>query len=80
MDIWIKNGGEKGFPFGKKRFQKILEENQNISMNEQKDILLSELNIYQGEEERNDDISVVGIKITKSKSEKIDNKNENWII
>lgn len=75
-----QNGGEKGFPFGKKRFQKILEENQNISMNEQKDILLSELNIYQGEEERNDDISVVGIKITKSKSEKIDNKNENWII
>jgi len=58
-----QNGGEKGFPFGKKRFSKIIEENHALSCENQQEILLSELMDYQKCEERNDDVTVIGIKI-----------------
>lgn len=58
-----QNGGKKGFPFGKKRFTKILEENYKESMADQQEILLDTLLEYQNNEERNDDMTVVGIKI-----------------
>lgn len=58
-----QNGGDKGFPFGKKKFQKILETYQNYTHADQQEVLLNELADYQKDEERNDDITVVGIKI-----------------
>lgn len=58
-----QNGGEKGFPFGKKRFGNILKEYGEESFADQQEVLLEELYLYQGEEERNDDITVIGIKI-----------------
>ncbi|QKF67939.1 BvgS-like domain-containing signal transduction protein (PAS domain) [Arcobacter venerupis] len=58
-----QNGGDKSFPFGKKRFKKILEENYNLPFADQQEILLYDMQAYQGEEERNDDITIVGIKI-----------------
>jgi len=58
-----QNGGEKGFPFGKKRFQKFLENNHDEEFEEQKELLLYEMQGYQGEEERNDDITVVGLSL-----------------
>ena len=58
-----QNGGTKGFPFGKRQFTRIIEENKNNKMNKQKEILLEELITYQQDEERNDDITVVGFKI-----------------
>lgn len=58
-----QNGGEKGFPFGKKRFSTLVEKYQKHTFNEQKDALISDLLSYQDEEERNDDISIIGIKI-----------------
>jgi len=58
-----QNGGEKGFPFGKRRFSKIIEENHTLSFEKQQEVLLSELMDYQESEERNDDVTVIGIKI-----------------
>ena len=57
-----QNGGEKGFPFGKRRFSKLLEENYRLPFEEQKIILLSELLAYQKNEDRNDDVTVIGFK------------------
>ena len=58
-----QNGGEKGFCFGKKRFQKIILDNYQESMADQQELFLHELAKYQGQEERNDDVTVVGFKI-----------------
>lgn len=58
-----QNGGEKGFPFGKKRFKEIIEENHKEPMSVQQDILMDKLKLYQAKEERNDDITVIGVEI-----------------
>lgn len=53
----------KGFLFGKKNFVRIIKENQEQSFERQKDSLHNDLVEYQGKEERNDDVTIVGIKI-----------------
>ncbi len=58
-----QNGGKKGFPLGRKRFKTIIENKGDKSFNEQKNALVSELKSYQNNEERNDDITIVGIRI-----------------
>jgi len=61
-----QNGGEKDFPFGKKRFKNIIENNHTKAMNIQKDIFLDELNKYESmvpNSDRNDDMTVIGIEI-----------------
>uniref|UniRef100_UPI0025EA6644 PAS domain S-box protein n=1 Tax=Sulfurimonas sp. TaxID=2022749 RepID=UPI0025EA6644 len=58
-----QNGGEKGFPFGKKMFSALIQENQSKSLTEQKKILLDTIERYQGNEDRNDDLTLVGFKI-----------------
>jgi len=59
-----QNGGVKSFPFGKKRFKQIIEDNhKDLTMSEQKDIFEKELLDYQGDNERNDDITLIGFKI-----------------
>jgi serine phosphatase RsbU (regulator of sigma subunit) len=58
-----QNGGEKSFSFGKRRFIKLIEENYDKDMSQQKELFLEALASYQGEEERNDDITLIGIKI-----------------
>ena len=58
-----QNGGEKGFPFGKKRFKKIIEAYHQESMADQQEIFLNELETYQQEEIRNDDVTLIGLKI-----------------
>ncbi|WP_459977842.1 SpoIIE family protein phosphatase [Nautilia lithotrophica] len=57
-----QNGGKKGFPFGKKRFKSIIENNYFKPFNIQKEIFINELKIYQNTEERNDDITLIGFK------------------
>jgi len=57
-----QNGGEKGFPMGKKRFIKLLEENLSRSFEEQKILLQAYLKEWQDDQERNDDVTVVGFK------------------
>ena len=58
-----QNGGKKGFPMGKKRFRTIIEEYHEESLADQQEVLLEELFDYQGSEERNDDITVIGMRI-----------------
>lgn len=58
-----QNGGEKGFPFSKKRFIKLIQENADEPFADQQELLLYELQKYEGKEERNDDVTVIGLKI-----------------
>jgi serine phosphatase RsbU (regulator of sigma subunit) len=58
-----QNGGDKGFPFGKKRFCNIINEYRNESFADQQEVLLDELALYQGDEDRNDDVTLIGFKI-----------------
>jgi len=58
-----QNGGEKEFPFSKKRFSKLIDTHHAESFADQKEILLHELHKYQGTHERNDDVTVVGLKV-----------------
>lgn len=57
-----QNGGEKGFPMGKKRFIKLLEENIGQTMKEQQNTLEHAFDTWSGNEERNDDVTVVGFR------------------
>jgi len=58
-----QNGGSKGFPFGKKRFSNIIKEWHTHTMADQQEVFLNTLAEYQGDEETNDDITLVGLKI-----------------
>ena len=58
-----QNGGEKGFPFGKKKFQNLIKKHYKEAMKKQQEIFLDALSHYQGDEERNDDVTLVGFKI-----------------
>jgi len=56
-------GGDKGFSFGKKRFKKLIEELKDVSLKKQKQLFLQKLNEYQGDNERVDDVTVIGVEI-----------------
>ena len=59
-------GGKKCLPFGKKRFKNLLLKIKDLPMHKQKEIILKEFLNYEKECEENeriDDITVVGIKI-----------------
>jgi len=58
-----QNGGEKGFPFGRKRFMKMLSSFSHLPMEEQKKHFIDILSAYQGDEERNDDITFIGFSV-----------------
>jgi len=58
-----QNGGAKGFPLGKTLFLQQIVEQCQMPMLEQKNYLIEFLNTYQGESERNDDVTVIGFKI-----------------
>jgi PAS domain S-box-containing protein len=58
-----QNGGDKSFPFGKKKYTSLILENHHKTFANQKEILLDALSVYQRDEERNDDITMVSFKI-----------------
>ena len=58
-----QNGGDKGFPMGRKKFQSILQNNQEKTLAEVEGILFDALAEYQGKYESNDDITVVGVSL-----------------
>jgi len=61
-----QNGGEKDFPFGKKRFCNIIKENTQTSMKDIKKIFIDEIIKYEKaipDNERNDDITIIGFEI-----------------
>jgi ABC-type amino acid transport substrate-binding protein len=55
-----QNGGKKGFPMGRRRFHTSLLAYAHLPFPLQKEALLKELASYQGEEIRNDDITLIG--------------------
>jgi len=66
-----QNGGNKGFPFGKKRFKNIIQEYHGESMADQQEMFLYLMSQYEAEFkhecgehiERNDDMTVIGLTI-----------------
>ena len=62
-----QNGGSKDFPFGKKRFKKIILANYTKPMQQQQNIFLNEIEKYEAvmeeNHDRNDDITVIGFEI-----------------
>ena len=63
-----QNGGEKGFPFGKKRFGNIIKDNHTIPMQEQKTIFIDEMHKYETmipNNDRNDDMTLIAFEIGK---------------
>ncbi|MEA2050774.1 MAG: SpoIIE family protein phosphatase [Campylobacterota bacterium] len=61
-----QNGGEKDFPFGKKRFSKLIESNYKEHMSLQKDIFIENMNRYESSvknNDRNDDMTLIGFTI-----------------
>jgi len=63
---WDQNGGPKGFPLGRKKFKRLLEEIHGLPFKEQRMHLIDALEKWQGKNERNDDITVMGLQ-TKTK-------------
>jgi hypothetical protein len=64
-----QNGGDKDFPFGKKRFSNIIKANHALSMEQQKEIFIAQLSHHEQQiidNERNDDITLIGFSIGKS--------------
>ena len=62
---WDQIGGEKERSFGKKRLKNLVENIYEQPMLIQKERLMSTLQQYQGDIERNDDVTFIGIKIDK---------------
>ncbi len=60
---WDQNGGEKGLPYGKKRLKKMLDEIHKESMADQQEEFLYTFESYKAENEINDDVTVIGLKI-----------------
>jgi len=58
-----QNGGNKGFPMGRKRFQALLLAHARLPLPAQREALLADLAAYQGEETRNDDITLIGFSL-----------------
>ncbi|MEA3314790.1 MAG: SiaB family protein kinase [Campylobacterota bacterium] len=61
-----QNGGEKDFPFGKKRFQNIIKNNHIKNMNFQKRMFLKNMKEYESmveNNDRNDDMTVIAFEI-----------------
>lgn len=61
-----QNGGEKGFPFGKKRFLNMIEECGHEPMPEQQEIFMYKMAEYEEmieENDRNDDVTVIGLTV-----------------
>ncbi|MEN6327162.1 MAG: cache domain-containing protein, partial [Syntrophomonas sp.] len=60
--LFDQNGVENEYGFGSKRFQALIDEIHEQSMNNQKDTILTTLNGYMGSEDQRDDIAIIGFK------------------
>ena len=70
-----QNGGDKDFPFGKKRFGNIIKENHFKPMIDQQNIFANEMKEYEGKIEnndRNDDMTLIAFEIDKQSDLKED--------
>ena len=60
MALWINSGGWNGFRLVKKRFKQLLQDNSPHDFDEQSENILQALKEYKGDNERQDDVTVVG--------------------
>jgi PAS domain S-box-containing protein len=58
-----QNGGAKGYPYGKKKFQQLLLDKHHLDFAEQKKIYLDAIHEYRGSEDTTDDMTFVGLKV-----------------
>ena len=58
---WDQNGGPKDFPMGRRKFKKLLTEIYTLSFHQQKSRIEETLREWQGDNERNDDVTVMGL-------------------
>lgn len=56
-------GGEKGFPFGKRRFMEFMASVSKMPLARQEEELMQEFSRYQGDQSRRDDMTVLGFEI-----------------
>lgn len=56
-------GGEQQFSFGKRRFSELIGEHFQKPMREQKCIFKDTLSLYQGANDRNDDVTMIGLRL-----------------
>ena len=60
-----RGGDKRKLPFGNKRFMNMIKNNFYTTMPKQKDVFLDILQKYRDNTDRNDDISLIGLKINK---------------
>lgn len=58
-----QNGGEQDYSFGRRRFARLLQEAEGLSLAEQKSWFLSQLDEYKGNAGQRDDITLLGLKL-----------------
>lgn len=58
-----QNGGKKGFPLGRRRFEEILQEVSSYTLKDQKALFLKFFEAYKAQEEQNDDITLIGFQV-----------------
>jgi len=61
--ITDQTGGDKGFPYGNKKFKNLLLSIQKQTMENQQKTIHKTLKEYQGDEHRRDDVTVIGFKL-----------------
>jgi CHASE2 domain-containing sensor protein/serine phosphatase RsbU (regulator of sigma subunit) len=59
-------GGEKSLPFGKRRLKQFLLELHQLNATQQKNQLMERFLIYQGKQNRRDDITIIGLNFNSS--------------
>ena len=58
-----QTGGQKGFPFGNRRLKELLVKYSDLPMNEQKKMIMADLEAYRGKKARLDDLTMVGFMV-----------------
>jgi serine phosphatase RsbU (regulator of sigma subunit) len=61
--ITDQTGGDKSYPYSKKRFRNLLSSIQDKPLTEQRSLILDNLEQYQNSDNRKDDITVLGFKV-----------------
>lgn len=59
-------GGDKGFGFGATRFKELIKRNVSLTLEEQRDVFIDELESYQGELAQRDDITLLSFRFGKN--------------
>ena len=56
-------GGANSFPFGNRRFRRLLFERRAVSLREQQQMLKAEWDAYKGDRGQVDDVTVIGMRL-----------------